>query len=237
MPGFFLFIYLSKILLASDTRKKRKYRPIISPRRYITIKHTGGRRGGLPVETQLRTLPVPGTSRPSTGRGISMLLTWPYLLHSSLTSSTISSYSSSSRSSSGATMFIRHSTSVGRPPIWVTELFIRPGTCSVTGVWFILVWGGHTHTQTHTQTHPESIQWFVLTNRSIEWLCRARDIESVCYETCSLVVSRRPSHQSGVLGSHTGSLDQQLLVSELHAVQPRNGLETQHAFRRGKSTF
>lgn len=87
----------------------------------------------------LPTLPVPGTSRPSTGRGISMLLTWPYLLHSSLTSSTISSYSSSSSSSSGATMFIRHSTSVGRPPIWVTELF-RPGTCSVTGVWFILVW-------------------------------------------------------------------------------------------------
>lgn len=85
------------------------------------------------------TLPVPGTSRPSTGRGISMLLTWPYLLHSSLTSSTISSYSSSSRSSSGATMFIRHSTSVGRPPIWVTELF-RPGTCSVTGVWFMVVW-------------------------------------------------------------------------------------------------
>jgi hypothetical protein len=31
---------------------------------------------------------------------------------------------------------------VGRPAIWVIELFIRPGTCSVTGVWFILVWRG-----------------------------------------------------------------------------------------------
>merc|ERR1719354_582616 len=62
-----------------------------------------------------------------------MLLTWPYLPHSSFTSSRMSSYSSSSSSSSGATMFIRHSTSVGMPPIWLTELFISPGTCRVTG--------------------------------------------------------------------------------------------------------
>lgn len=86
------------------------------------------------------TLPVPGTSTPSTGLGISMLFTWPYFPHSSRTSSTISSYSSSSSSSSGTTMFMRHSTSVGMPPIWFMELFIKPGTCSVTGVWFILVW-------------------------------------------------------------------------------------------------
>lgn len=92
------------------------------------------------ASVSISTLPVPGTSRPSTGRGISILFTWPYLLHSSRTSSTISSYSSSSSSSSGDTMFIRHSTSVGMPPIWFMELFIRPGTCSVTGVWLIPGW-------------------------------------------------------------------------------------------------
>lgn len=109
-------------------RRKLQWRRV----RVCVIQPFSGSNAAVP------TLPVPGTSRPSTGRGISMLLTAPYLLHSSRTSSTISSYSSSSSSSSGATMFIRHSTSVGKPPIWVTELF-RPGTCSVTGVWFILV--------------------------------------------------------------------------------------------------
>lgn len=33
------------------------------------------------------------------------------------------------------------------------------------------------------------------------------------------------THQSGVLGSHAGSLHQQLLVSQLHTVQPSDGLE------------
>lgn len=39
---------------------------------------------------------------------------------------------------------------------------------------------------------------------------------------------RRPlldTHQGGVLGSHTGSLHQQLLVSQLHSVQSGDGLE------------
>jgi len=85
------------------------------------------------------TLPHPGTSSPSMGRGISMDLTMPYLLHSSRTSSTISSYSSSSTSSSGVIMFIRHKISVGIPAIW-TCVDTNPGTCSVTGVWFIVFW-------------------------------------------------------------------------------------------------
>ena len=38
---------------------------------------------------QYCTLPTPGTDIPSIGRGISTVLTWPYLLHSSRTSSMI----------------------------------------------------------------------------------------------------------------------------------------------------
>lgn len=55
------------------------------------------------VKPCIRTFPQPGTSTPSIGLGISILLTTPYLLHSSLMSSKMSSYSSSSLSSSGVT--------------------------------------------------------------------------------------------------------------------------------------
>ncbi|KAI9590104.1 hypothetical protein GQX74_008272 [Glossina fuscipes] len=77
-----------------------------------------------------QTLPQPGTSTPSIGRGISTLRTTPYLLHSSLISSNISSYSSSSRNSSGVTILRRHKTSVGGPDIPTID---RPGTCIITG--------------------------------------------------------------------------------------------------------
>lgn len=76
------------------------------------------------------TLPHPGTSTPSIGRGISTLRTEPYLLHSSLISSRMSSYSSSSRSSSGVTMLSRHRTSVGGPDVPNID---RPGTWIWTG--------------------------------------------------------------------------------------------------------
>ena len=71
------------------------------------------------------TFPHPGTSTPSIGRGISILRTTPYLLHSSLMSSRISSYSSSSLSSSGVTMFNKHKTSVAGPD---APTILKPGT-------------------------------------------------------------------------------------------------------------
>lgn len=37
-------------------------------------------------------------------------------------------------------------------------------------------------------------------------------------------VQHLDTYQSGVLGSHTGSLDQELLVSQLHTIQPSNCL-------------
>lgn len=42
------------------------------------------------VVIKMITFPTPGTSTPGMGLGISILLTAPYLLHSSLTSSRIS---------------------------------------------------------------------------------------------------------------------------------------------------
>lgn len=52
-------------------------------------------------------------------------------------------------------------------------------------------------------------------------------------EMCLSLASRFPlsccqqleTHQSGVLGAHAGSLHQELLVSQLHAVQPGNSLQ------------
>lgn len=49
------------------------------------------------------------------------------------------------------------------------------------------------------------------------------------------------THQSSVLGSHTGSLHQQLLVSELHAIQSCNSLQKHQSlsvqFRRSDGEF
>ena len=110
------------------------------------------------------TFPTPGTSTPLIGRGISRLLTEPYLPHSSRTSSKMSenkikikarhenktprcacsidrlvrnwpSYSSSSCSSSPVTMLRRHNTSVGTSELGCIMAGLRPGTCSWTGIW------------------------------------------------------------------------------------------------------
>lgn len=43
--------------------------------------------------------------------------------------------------------------------------------------------------------------------------------------TILLSVQPLDTYQSGVLRSHAGSLHQELLVSQLHAVQPSNSLK------------
>ena len=58
----------------------------------------------------------------------------------------------------------------------------------------------------------------------------------LCSE-CDSLSAAEASYQSGILGPHAGSLHQQLLVSQLHAVQPCDRLESQHTHRHTKGTM